>query len=584
MKTCFALLTLTLLTRSLYAQTPLTSSQAYEYLQNERSRADKLHDGMAHPPADSVQKAEQILRDALTYYHRPDIQKLAQENKYLLARKGDILFDLSAIQIKQGKLDEAVETLRYDLDGSSASAYISFMERDSTFARIRHNPYIVSKIAQQRVMQNIFNSDALKTAYQPNLSDAEKVAGLSKLWSEAKYNFAYFDQIPDVNWDSVYLAYLPKVQATRNTVEYYRTLKQFYALLRDGHTDVWTNSGPLADSVYSRPPLSAQLIEGRVFVQQVRHDSLRQSGIMPGLEITRIDNIPVVEYANRFVRPYQSGSTIQNVDVQTYTYNLLRGAKTRPVSVTFRDRTGAEFTRMLLRSGYPAQTPFESVVVKMLPGNVAYVQLNEFESNKGVRRFTAAFDTIASSNALILDVRQNGGGDSGNGWNILSYLTDKEFGVGSYKSRLYSPVRRARGNGVVFEEVDAGNTWAANKTKQYTKPVVVLTSGMTFSAAEDFCVAFDAMKRGKLMGEPTGGSTGQPLSFALPGGIMARVCTKRDMYPDGTEWVGKGIQPDMPVSPTVADVQAGRDTVLEAALTYLGAKKAPETGKRKKTK
>ena len=584
MKTFPALLTLTLLMGSVYAQTPLTSDQAYEYLQSERGRADKLHDGIARPPADSLKKAEQILRDALTYYYRPDIQKLAQENKYLLARKGDILFDLSAVQIKQGKLDEAVESLRYDLDGSHAAAYIGFMERDSTFALIRKNPYIAAQINRQRVMRNIFDSNALKTSYQPNLSDAEKVAGLSKLWSEAKYNFAYFDQIPDVNWDSAYLAYIPKVQATRNTVEYYRTLKQFYALLRDGHTDVWVNSGPLADSVYGRPPLSAQLIEGRVFIQQVRHDSLMQSGITPGLEITRVDNVPVVDYANRFVRPYQSGSTTQNVDVQTYNYNLLRGPKDRPVSITFRDRTGREFSRMLPRSGYSAQTPFGSVAIKILPGNVAYVQLNEFDSNKGVKRFTAAFDTIANSNALILDVRQNGGGNSGNGWNILSYLTDKEFGVGSYKSRLYSPVRRARGENVVFEEVDAGNTWSANKKKQYTKPVVVLTSGMTFSAAEDFCVAFDAMKRGKLMGEPTGGSTGQPLSFALPGGLMARVCTKRDMYPDGTEWVGKGIQPDILVNPTVADVQAGRDTVLEAALAYLNGKETGGKDPRKKTK
>ena len=361
------------------------------------------------------------------------------------------------------------------------------------------------------------------------------------------------------------MAYLPKVQATRNTVEYYRTLQQFYAQLHDGHTGIWTNAGPLSDSVNSRPPLSAELIEGRVFVQQVRHDSLMRSGVTPGLEILKVDGMPVVDYANQFVRPYQSGSTPQNVDTQTYTYNLLRGPKDHPITITFRDRTGKEFSRVLPRSGYSAQTPYEAVAFRMLPGNVAYLQINEFESDKGLKRFVAAFDTISSSNALIIDVRQNGGGNSGNGWDILSYLTDKPFGVGSYKSRLYSPVRRARGESIVFEEVNKGIKWSANDKKLYTKPVVVLTSGMTFSAAEDFCVAFDAMKRGKIIGEPTGGSTGQPLSFALPGGIMARVCTKRDMYPDGTEWVGKGIQPAILVRPTVADTQAGRDTVLETA-------------------
>lgn len=55
-------------------------------------------------------------------------------------------------------------------------------------------------------------------------------------------------------------------------------------------------------------------------------------------------------------------------------------------------------------------------------------------------------------------------------------------------------------------------------TKLYTKPVVLLTSAGTYSAAEDFAVAFDAAKRGTIIGETTGGSTGQPLMFKLPGG------------------------------------------------------------------
>ena len=103
----------------------------------------------------------------------------------------------------------------------------------------------------------------------------------------------------------------------------------------------------------------------------------------------------------------------------------------------------------------------------------------------------------------------------------------------------------------------------------YAGPVVLLTSARTYSAAEDFTVAFDAMQRGRIVGEPTGGSTGQPLVFDLPGGGSGRVCTKRDSYPNGRAFVGVGIQPQVKVSPTVADLRAGRDTVLEAALALL---------------
>ena len=114
---------------------------------------------------------------------------------------------------------------------------------------------------------------------------------------------------------------------------------------------------------------------------------------------------------------------------------------------------------------------------------------------------------------------------------------------------------------------------APNGKKLYTKPVILLISPQTFSAAEDFAVAFDSMKRGKMIGEATGGSTGQPLMITLPGSLMGRVCSKRDLYPDGKVFVGVGVQPDIKISPKVADVISGRDTVLEGALEYLKQQK-----------
>src|SRR2546430_16836456 len=80
---------------------------------------------------------------------------------------------------------------------------------------------------------------------------------------------------------------------------------------------------------------------------------------------------------------------------------------------------------------------------------------------------------------------------------------------------------------------------------RFSRPVAVLIGPATFSAAEDFLVAWKNSGRGKTIGEPSGGSTGLPLSFQLPGGGSARVCTKRDTFPDGTEWVGKGIEADV---------------------------------------
>jgi C-terminal processing protease CtpA/Prc len=100
----------------------------------------------------------------------------------------------------------------------------------------------------------------------------------------------------------------------------------------------------------------------------------------------------------------------------------------------------------------------------------------------------------------------------------------------------------------------------------------MLTSARTYSAGEDFAVVFDAMKRGRIIGEPTGGSTGQPLMISLPGGGSARICTKRDTYPDGREYVGVGVIPHVKVTPRLSDFRAGRDTVLDAAVRLLREK------------
>jgi len=104
----------------------------------------------------------------------------------------------------------------------------------------------------------------------------------------------------------------------------------------------------------------------------------------------------------------------------------------------------------------------------------------------------------------------------------------------------------------------------------FVGPLVVLTGPRTFSAAEDFLVVLKASRRATLVGERTGGSTGQPLSIPdLPAGGSARVCAKRDVAPDGTEFVGIGVIPDVEVAPTAADVAARRDVVFERGLDEL---------------
>jgi C-terminal processing protease CtpA/Prc len=103
----------------------------------------------------------------------------------------------------------------------------------------------------------------------------------------------------------------------------------------------------------------------------------------------------------------------------------------------------------------------------------------------------------------------------------------------------------------------------------YAGPVALLSSRRTAGAAEDVLVAFRNAARGPIIGEPSAGSTGQVLYVTLGRGWSFRLCVTRDAFPDGTEFVGTGITPEVPVAVAVADFLAGRDAALERARNYL---------------
>jgi C-terminal processing protease CtpA/Prc len=343
----------------------------------------------------------------------------------------------------------------------------------------------------------------------------------------------------------------------------------FCARLRDGHTIVDV-PGELFLEMYARPSLDTRLIEGRVLVTAVWSDSLRRTGIRPGLEIAGVDSTAVRDYAARFVAPYASASTEQGLESSVFGLYLLCGSRSRPVRLELLGEDGRRFERVLPRDCRQILRHDRPVEFKRLPGDLAYVALNSFGSRAAVTAFDSLHAEFAETKGLILDVRQNTGGNSAIGWEILAYLSDRPFRTGMWQTRDYRPTLRASGMGIRWETT-SGPIYAPHPSKRYEGRVAVLCGALTGSAAEDFLMAFDAMERGKIVGEPTGGSTGQPVSFALPGGGSGRVCGARTTYPDGTEYVGRGILPDVVVHPTAADVRQGRDAVLEAAANALAS-------------
>jgi len=104
----------------------------------------------------------------------------------------------------------------------------------------------------------------------------------------------------------------------------------------------------------------------------------------------------------------------------------------------------------------------------------------------------------------------------------------------------------------------------------FAGPVALLASPLTAGAAEDLLVAFRNAARGPIIGESSAGATGQVLELPLGKGWEFAVGVTRDAFPDGSEFYGTGIAPELPVIVTVADFLAGRDAALERAREYIG--------------
>jgi C-terminal processing protease CtpA/Prc len=479
-------------------------------------------------------------------------------------------YNAACAQALAGRADAAFASLERAVGLGWAN--VEHLTADTDLASLHADPRWAGLLAAAETLaandRRIWGGAAFETPYREELPEEERIAGLARYWAEVRSNFAFFDQVPELDWDAAFVETLPKVRAAKSTADYYRVLQALNARLHDGHTSVYPPR-ELRPRFYTKPALRTAKIEGRVLITRLLDPALASAGLAPGLEVVAVDGEPVEAYAERQVRPYQAASTPQDLDVRTWDYALLAGAAGSEVELLVEDAAGVRRTVRLVRTPQeelakvaPPFLPFE---LTQLGDGILRVDLRSFDSPAVVEAWMAHWDEIAAAKGLILDLRDNGGGNSGHGYRILSTLVDRPSATTVWRTRLYRPAFRAWGSAEGWHVAEAGSI-EPDVGHRFAGPVAVLIGPRTYSAAEDFAVAFDLAERGPMIGEATGGSTGQPLMFALPGGGSARVCSKRDTYPDGREFVGVGVQPDRVVTTSVADVRAGRDPVFTAAM------------------
>ena len=175
--------------------------------------------------------------------------------------------------------------------------------------------------------------------------------------------------------------------------------------------------------------------------------------------------------------------------------------------------------------------------VERLPGNVGYLDFRQFAPpSMCADTATAAMNFLANADALIVDLRRNGGGDPAMVALISTYLFDNE------------PVHL---NDLYFRADDSTHQWwtlphVPGKHYGASKPVYVLTSNRTFSGAEEFTYNLKNLKRSTTIGETTGGGANPGGGRRITDHFGVFVPTGRAISPiTKTNWEGTGVKPDI---------------------------------------
>jgi C-terminal processing protease CtpA/Prc len=175
-------------------------------------------------------------------------------------------------------------------------------------------------------------------------------------------------------------------------------------------------------------------------------------------------------------------------------------------------------------------------VTEWLPGNIGYIRISGFPSDSAQVRRTidASMATIANTDALIIDLRHNGGGDPSS----LDYWMGYFFAKPTELTQIHWVTPKPH--------VDRQFSAAKVAGARYLKPIYVLTSAHTFSCAEQFTYDLKALHRATIVGENTGGGANPGDFHRLTDHFAVFIPTGRAYNPyTKTNWEHTGITPDI---------------------------------------
>ncbi|MBC7810973.1 MAG: PDZ domain-containing protein [Burkholderiales bacterium] len=399
-----------------------------------------------------------------------------------------------------------------------------------------------------------------------------------------------FTEYKDIDWDAMIDEFRPRfaeAEANNDAYTYLQALRDFSYAIPDGHVRVplvlvddfqRETGGGLGIALRT-------LDDERVIVSFVTPGSAaEQSGIQRGTEIIAFDGTPIDDVINAAV-PWSSPFSTDHarrLQQERYATRFVDGTQ---VEVTYQNESDAAPQTVMLTAAvdpdsftFSAQgvsfsyglTGFElPVEYNILPEGVGYAKIFSFQDDARLsielwERMIATLNA-AQVPALIVDMRQNGGGSPFLAGQMAAYFFDESIIYGN--AGTYDEER----DDFFFDPAYERRLFPPPEELRYHGDVIVLVGPTCASACEGFSYAMTLQDRATIMGQfPTAGLGGGVEDFMMPEDQRVRFTVARGVDADGNINIeGIGVVPTVHVPVDEETVFSTGDPILEAALDYL---------------
>ncbi|MCA1635937.1 MAG: hypothetical protein LC802_20165 [Acidobacteria bacterium] len=384
-----------------------------------------------------------------------------------------------------------------------------------------------------------------------------------EVWEQVRVRY-YDPALHGIDWRALGEEFRPLAAGARDQTEFYAVLRRMLGRLRDPHTRVFP-PGESADWRVQRfitVGISVREIGGEAVVTSVERGSEAEgAGVRAGDAVVSLDGELVAALVARRVEEQAAAAAPLATARLLAMARLFDGPRETYVNAVFRGGRGREKRARLRRQ---VQTRVPTLQMRSAGRGVHVVRFNIFTWEIAGQIARALGGGLRDARALVIDLRDNGGGETEAMADIASLFLPAGKSLGRFSDR--------EGRVLVEPHTRSALQTTAERPKGFRGPVVVLTGARTASASEVFVAALREAGRATVLGEGTCGCVlGIRRRHQLPDGGVLDVSEMDYRTAGGRRLEGVRIEPDEEIDITRLDLQRGRDRAVERAVEILKA-------------